>query len=194
MCKRKDCANMNAKYLNSLSGELETIQARHHHATQAKYKPYTEPKEGAIASTSFMDKLNIKLGAKLMIIHNIDTSDGLTNGQMGELINIIKTTKGVVDKLVLKLNNKQVGNRNRSKHLTLSRKFPDCVIIERVSNQYPLRKKNGQGGSSATLIQFPVKLAFAITAHKIQGQTIPLPTKVVLDLNTIFKMLKLMSC
>ena len=30
-------------------------------------------------------------------------------------------------------------------------------------------------------------LAFAITAHKIQGQTIPSPTKVVLDLNSIFE-------
>ena len=42
-------------------------------------------------------------------------------------------------------------------------------------------------GTTAIVIQFPVKLAFAITAHKIQGQTIQKPTKVVLDLNSVFE-------
>ena len=53
--------------------------------------------------------------------------------------------------------------------------------------QYTLRKRSGEAGATATVIQFPVKLAFAITSHKIQGQTIPSPTKVVLDLNSIFE-------
>ena len=66
-------------------------------------------------------------------------------------------------------------------------KYPDCVVIEKVSNQYTLRKKGGEVSNTATLFQFPVKLAHAITAHKIQGQTIPYPVKVVLDINSIFK-------
>ena len=36
------------------------------------------------------------------------------------------------------------------------------------------------------MIQFPIKVAQAITAHKIQGQTIPRPCKVALDLASIF--------
>ena len=187
ICKRKDCAEMNSKYLNSLDGELVTIQAKHQHATQAKYKPYIEPKEGAVASTSFMDKLKVKIGAKLMIIHNIDTSDCLTNGQLGELVGLVKTTKGEVDKLIIRLNNKKAGQNNQSKHPIFASKYPNCVTIERVALQYTLRKKSGEAGASATVIQFPVKLAFAITSHKIQGQTIPSPIKVALDLNSIFE-------
>ena len=33
VCKRKECAKINEEYLNSLTGELLTIKARHHHAT-----------------------------------------------------------------------------------------------------------------------------------------------------------------
>ena len=76
---------------------------------------------------------------------------------------------------------------NRQNNPGLAARYPNCVAIERVSNQYGLRKKSGDVGATATVIQFPVKLAFTITSHKIQGQTIPWPMTVVLDLNLIFE-------
>ena len=187
VCKRKDCARINAEYLNSQGGEPITMKAIHHHATQKNYKPYIEPKEGAVATTAFINELQLKIGAKVMVIHNVDTTDSLTNGQLGVLIATIKTKKGEIDKLVIKLNVKTAGMQNRSKHPSLALRYPDCVIIERVSNQYTLRKKSGDVSSTATVIQFPIKLAFAITSHKIQGQTIPWPIKVVLDIDSVFE-------
>ena len=82
----------------------------------------------------------MKIGAKLMIIHNVNTSASLTNGQIGILVDVIKTKKGDVDKLVLQLNNKHAGQENRRKHPKLSSKYPDCVIIEPVAIQYTLQK------------------------------------------------------
>ena len=122
-----------------------------------------------------------------MLIHNIDTVDGLTNGQLGILVDVIKTTEGKVDKLIVKLQNIKAGRQNRQNHPGLASRYPKCVIIERVSNQYTLRKKGGVIGTTATVIQFPVKLAFAITAHKIQGQTILSPMTVALDIESIFE-------
>ena len=119
-----------------------------------------------------------------MLIHNIDIADKLTNGQLGQLMGVVKTTTGQIDKLMIKFNNGKVGETNKLKHRSL--KFPECVAIERITLQYPLRKRGGEAGASATVIQFPVRLAFAITSHKIQGQTIPMPTKVVLDINSVF--------
>ena len=164
-----------------------TAEAKHHHATQSKYKPFISPKDGAVATTSFMDKLKLKIGAKLIIIHNIDTADGLTNGQMGELIHIVKTSKGEADKLLIKLINAKAGQKNRSQYGAWTARFPNCIVLERVNYQYSLRKKGGEAGAKANVIQFPVTLAFAITSHKIQGQTILKPTKVVQDLNSIFE-------
>ena len=135
VCKRKECAQLNLEYLNSINGEMLKINAKHHPATQKKYKPWIEPKEGAVASTSFLDELKLKLGAKVMLVHNIDTVDCLTNGQLGELIDVIKTKCGEVDKLVIKLQNKTAGKLNRQNHPGLAARYPGCVIIERVSNQ-----------------------------------------------------------
>ena len=187
MCKRKDCARRNLLDLNKLDGKMIKIKAKHHHPTQKNYKPWIEPKEGAIASTSFLDELYLKIGAKVMLIHNINTTDALTNGQLGRLVDMIKTKSGDIDKLIIKLKNKAAGKQNRQKHPGLTARYPDCVFIERVSNQYPLRKKSGDVGSSALLIQFPVKPAHAVTANKIQGQTIHHPSKAVLDLNSVFE-------
>ena len=116
VCKRKECAKLNLEYLNTLTGEMIKIKAKHHHATQKKYKPWIEPKEGAVASTSFLDELKLKLGAKVMIIHNIGTVDSLTNGQLGVLVDVIRTTSLDVDKLVIKLQNQTAGKKNQQNH------------------------------------------------------------------------------
>ena len=90
---RKACAIYNKKYLDSLEGEGEEIKikAKYFHATQKNFTPFIDKKEGAIGTTAFQDELILKLGAKIIVIHNIDTSDGLTNGQLGELIKVIYT-------------------------------------------------------------------------------------------------------
>ena len=163
------------------------MKARHYHATQKKYQPFIEKKEGAIGTTAFQDELRLKIGANIIIIHNIDTSDGLTNGQLGKLVALINTKDGEADKLIVKLQKKDAGIKNRRKFPGLAMKYPESVIIERATINYSIRKKGGAVGSTATLVQFPVKLAHAITAHKIQGQTIPKPLKVAFDIDSIFE-------
>ena len=184
---RNLCAKFNTNYLNSLNGEEIELDARHYHATQKKYKPFIEKKEGAIGTTAFIDKLKLKIGAQIILIHNNDTSDGLTNGQLGELLGFIKTKDGNIDKLVVRLRKKDAGAQNRRKYPGLIAKYPESVIIERATVNYPIRKRGGAVGSTATLVQFPMKLAHAITAHKIQGQTIPKPLKVAYHIDSVFE-------
>ena len=71
---------------------------------------------------------------------------------------------------MMKPQDSSIGKRNKSKFPMLSSKYPDCIFIERASCAYSLRKNNnGDGGATATVKQFPIKLAFCITSHKIQG-------------------------
>ena len=69
----------------------------------------------------------------------------------------------------------------------MARRYPDCVVIERIKLEYSLRKKGGLEGAKAAVIQFPIRLAHAITAHKVQGQSIPSPLKVGMDIGSVFE-------
>ena len=184
---RKMCARYNEAHLNSLDGEEIHLKATHFHPMQKNYKPFIDSKEGAIGTTSFLDNLKVKIGSKIILVHNIDTADGLTNGQLGTLISIIKSDDGRIDKLVVRLQKKSAGSENRKKYPGLAQMYPGMVIIDRVSINYSIRKKGGAIGSTATLVQFPIKLAHAITAHKVQGQTIPKPLKVAFHIMSIFE-------
>ena len=151
------------------------------------FKPKLDERDNVVANTGFIDSIPIKIGARIMLIHNVDTLDGMTNGQLGSIVDVVRTTKGMVDKLVMKPQDSTIGKRNQSKFPMLSSKYPGCIFIERASCTYSLRKKsNDDGGATAIVKQFPIKLAFCITAHKIQGQSILSPTKVAMDIDSCF--------
>ena len=185
-CTRKKVAKHNETYLTTLPGELYEFKATNHLATQKNFKPKIHL-EGTIGITSFMNQLKLKLGTKVILIHNINTADCLTNGQLGILIGLIKSDNEHTDKLVIKFNNENAGKESRQKHPGITAKYIGGTIIERVSFTYPISKKSTEASTMATLIQFPIKLAHSITTHKIQGSTIPKPSIVALDIESCFE-------
>ena len=65
----------------------------------------------------------------------------------------------------------------------LAAMWPGCTGVEKHSKDYSMKKEARQ---SYNVYQFPIKLAFAVTAHKIQGQSIPKPLKVAVDMGGTF--------
>ena len=62
------------------------------------------------------------------------------------------------------------------------------TVITKMEREYTLSKTAKTVIASTTkLIQYPLLLAFAVTVHKVQGQTIERPLECVVDLRSVFE-------
>ncbi|KAI4903609.1 hypothetical protein NFI96_001694 [Prochilodus magdalenae] len=108
-----------------------------------------------------IDTLQVAVGARVMLTRNIDVEDGLVNGSFGKVAKIImKACNTVVQNIGLKLDNADAGKKQGNRVPSGS---DNVVYIER--EEESLRKKG------TVRRQFPIKLAFACTTHKVQGMT-----------------------
>ena len=184
VCTLSKAQEINASYLAQLPGDTTTITAICFKPNQKDFKPQVSDKDGSIGKTGFIYKLDLKVGAKVMMIKNVNTSDCLTNGQTGVLMDMIRDKHGEVESLVVKFDREDAGREARSKDPQLAQFYPGGTKIVKERLTYTLKKG---GGATATLIQFPLKLAKAVTAHKIQGLTVYQPNTINLDISSTFE-------
>ena len=122
-----------------------------------------------------------------MLTYNIDTCDSLTNGTFCEIKGIELDQSNEVSKVIVEFDNDISGKEKRKNCTQLQRQYSPLTVtpIEKIEFQYSLSKKPSKASSNASAIQFPLKLAFAATAHKIQGSTILKPSYLVIDLKSV---------
>ena len=110
-----------------------------------------------------------------MLVRNIDVSDGLVNGVCGVVVDIVKNVNDtLVNTVLVHFDDKKIGiKRRKCRQLTSDNRFATPIYMEtdRVSSK---------GGSRR---QFPLKLAWACTLHKVQGLTVE---EAVVSLKKIF--------
>ena len=176
---------MNKKRLNMLKAETMVIQAICLHKTIKDFKPSID-NAGNINNTPFQMELKIKIGAKVMLTYNIDTSDGLTNGARGEIIGRITDNSNSITKLIVKFENEDHGRDARRRNPDIEKLHPAGTPIEKINFSFSISRSKSAVVNTANVIQFPVKLAFASTAHKIQGATIQKPMKMIISVTDIW--------
>ena len=139
---RKECAKLNDDYIFKKmtdAGKLVKIKSFNFNSKQKQFKPQVDERDGAIGQTQFQNVLFLRSGAKVMIIHNVDTLDGITNGQRGVIVDFLYSKDGKVEKLILRLKNQNAGKLNRQRYPLLASLYPECIVLERFSLQYGLR-------------------------------------------------------
>lgn len=110
-----------------------------------------------------------------MLTRNCDVKDGLVNGVMGFISHFVyeNKDKSNIAAVAVIFDSKNVGKASGKR--TENR---NLVLIERIQEDIVVRK-------SITCVrqQFPLKLSWACTAHKVQGMTLD---KVVVNLDKTF--------
>ena len=158
----------NIKMIDKLQTEEFQIPASLVHPDY--WKPEVNEKDGTVDSTSFLMSMIIKVGARVSMVFNISLIDCLVNGAMGTVVGI--EAKGQeVSAIIVAFDNPNAGERQREKYPNLSRKYADVngTPIMRYDFEYPIKSSSGKPfGTKARIIQFPLRLSWASTAHKMQ--------------------------
>ena len=111
--------------------------------------------------------LTVKINARVMIT-NIDITDGLTNGAMGTVTNVVIDDRtGKMITILVSFDSTYVGQE--AMHTSVYKSTnQNAVPIYETQATFPIHKK---ASCQATRSQFPLTLAWAVTIHKCQGLT-----------------------
>ena len=122
------------------------------------------------------DNIQAAQGARVMVIRNLDIEDGIVNGTFGTIANIVTTTEDgprTVKLIGLQLDNPTAGQKFRRK---IQGAADNLVYVEKFEESMSKR--------GVVRRQFPMKLAFGCTAHKVQGMTME---SAVVSLKRVFE-------
>ncbi|ODN80748.1 hypothetical protein L202_02904 [Cryptococcus amylolentus CBS 6039] len=184
---KADVDRTNVSKLNALPGDAVTYEAWD--APGKNAGGYELTQEQAVKqlnnSTIWPEKLPVKIGAQVMLCTNL--GDGmLVNGSTGTVVELITIREALVKGYYFPRPKDQGFNLDvpypvvafaQPKYVT--KKIPERTIIAGMS----VECINAIGGVEATRHQVPLMLAWALTIHKSQGQTLE---RVKVDVGSAF--------
>lgn len=132
-------------------------------------------KNGKVNKTPLDNHLYLKKKARVVLVHNIDVSDGLNNGTKGEILDVVKDEEGSVTQVIIKFDNMESGAKLRKNPTsTIQIEYPLGTPISKLHLYYSFSRKQAVEGQKALCVQFPLRFGYEMTIHTIQGGTIKL--------------------
>ena len=150
-CKNYSVDQANHRELAKLQGET--------HQFKSKDRAMTKAYEGQLKNCPATEAISLKKGAQVILLKNLDPEAGLVNGSRGVIIDFRNHPSAIND---------------LPKEFKRS-KLP-LVLFENDLRRLiePGEWSNKIGDSTvSSRVQIPLRLAWALSAHKSQGMTIP---------------------
>ena len=169
---------INLKRLSALPGLPIKTEAKVE--CPKNYTPIITP-HGTFKHSKFMKTLRLKVGAKVMLIHNVSLQDKLVNGVTGQVIEVLyhphrKGEAKHVNAVIVKFNDPNVGEETRQTYQKMSPFIREQggvpIFFASLTLNIPGRRPNSKHGANYTVTQIPLILGYAFTAHKLQGVTL----------------------
>jgi hypothetical protein len=174
-------SNYNHKKLNELTTLGKSFKAKVFSKTQKELTTKLPLDGGGMVKNSGLPwDVTLKIGARVSMTSNIDVIDGLVNGTMGVVVGFEMHANGKDVRFVMvKFNNPEHGKERRKKY-NFESKYPGATAVEFYETEVSLRRK---ATATCTVINIPLRLAWGLTLHKIQGHTIEKPTALIIALD-----------
>jgi hypothetical protein len=162
----------NQKMLQKISTHPRRLVANDYEKDPQSRKMRLTSKKGK--SDDLPDILNIDIGARVMLVRNIDVSDGLVNGAFGKVTSFQPDdSQCQTTGIYVKFDSEKVGRKNSA----LSPTCDQSILIT-------LHEEPMASHQNVTRRQYPLKLAWGCTIHKVQGMT---TDQCVFDMQGIFQ-------
>ena len=162
----------NESMLSTLKVPLETLKAIDKKPHDLKdFNPKNDPR----FTGGLPDEITVAIGAKIMLTRNVDILDGLVNGSQGTIKMFIKRKDDSSTRIIAMLvqfDDTTTGSnaRRQSRFPVENKLYQTATPVVRSEISFTLSSKNK--GLKMTRLQFPIKLAWACTIHKVQGITV----------------------
>ena len=155
----KDVFAWNKQMLHKKCTDVICIEADDTELDSKNKSKICEKPRKSRCQTSLLSHLWIACDARVMLLKNVDVNKGMTNGCMGNVTEIIRPNENSKPTCIkVKFDNDKIGTQAIEK------------FQESISKKYSRK-------------QFPIKLAYACTVHKVQGMTMD---KAVVNLKNTF--------
>ena len=186
------CTNAGVNIINENKLEDMEGQCYSFHADVSRSgKPLKNPKrsrDGSVFNTPLQLDLHLKIGAQVMLTYNVDVLDSLTNGTIGKVMGFETSSENAVKTVLVHFKDEKSGKERRKKNSrNLTQKFLNTPVtpISRIEFQFNMSKNPSSQNDFMKATQFPLKLSFACTAHKMQGSTVVKPDSLAIDLQSV---------
>ena len=159
---------LNEEKLSEIEGRLFTAEAIVRHKTLKNFKPFIVQSTGCIRNTNLLQTFNFKINCKVFLCYNVNTNDSLVNGSLGKVVGVKEDVSGNLLEIHVHFFNENMGKETAKSYPDLQARYGVPTIpVRRIEAQPRIGSQNYGTKSTCTVYMFPLRLAHAVTTHKV---------------------------